>query len=313
MRPETSAMRRVPRSALLVLLALGLVALAPEAGAASRLRVVATLPDLKALAEIVGGDLVEVESLVRGPQNPHDVELRPSLMLRLRRADVLIRNGVGLDFWIDALVAGSHNGRIVRGAPGDVDASVGVPILRPAGRVDRGRGDVHPEGNPHYTLDPGNAPIVTATIAAGLARVAPEHRARFEAHRREFLARLEEARARWEQALAPVRGARVVTYHETFDYFLRRFGLELAAAIEDRPGIPPSPGHVAAVIRLIREQGIRVVLAEPYADRRIVDLIARESGARALVLPSAVGGVPGVDTYLALIDHLVTTLAGALR
>jgi ABC-type Zn uptake system ZnuABC Zn-binding protein ZnuA len=298
------------RVLLLALVAFGLLV---EGGEGARVRVVASLPDLKALTEAVGGDLVEVDSLARGPQNPHDVEVRPSLMLKLRRADLLVRNGAGGDPWVEPLLLGAQNARIMPGAPGYVDASRGVPILPPGGPVDRSRGDVHPEGNPHYTLDPANAPVVTANILEGLARVAPQHAERFQARRAEFLARLEQALAGWQAALAPARGAPVVTYHETFTYFLRRFGLVQAGTIEDRPGIPPSPSHLAGLVRLVRERGVRVIVAEPWADRSVVDLLARETGVRAVTLPAAVGGLRGVDTYLDLMDVQVRTLAEALR
>jgi zinc/manganese transport system substrate-binding protein len=297
----------------LALSAVGLGLVVVGAEAQGKVRIVASLPDLKALTEAVGGDLVEVDSLGRGTQNPHDIEVRPSLMLKLRRADLFVRNGAGGDPWADPILQGGQNARIFPGAPGYVDASVGVPILPPSGPVDRSRGDVHPEGNPHYTLDPANAGIVTANIVAGLKRVAPQYEARFEARRREFLAQLDMALDRWQRTLEPVRGARVVTYHETFNYFLRRFGLELAGAIEDRPGIPPSPTHLANLIRVVKEQQVKAIVAEPYADQKVVQLVGRDSGAKVLVLPPAVGGVKGVDTYVAFIDHNVTALAEALR
>src|SRR5262245_27340267 len=180
-------MRRAMQ-AVLVLLALA--ALAGWAGAASKVRVVTSLPDLKALTEAVGGDLVEVDSLARGTQNPHDIEVRPSLMLKLRRADLLVRNGVGGDPWVEPLLRGGQNAQMFPGAPGYVDASVGVPILAPSGPVDRSRGDVHPEGNPHYTLDPANVPRITQNIVDGLKRVAPERAVVFDEQRRTFLARL---------------------------------------------------------------------------------------------------------------------------
>jgi ABC-type Zn uptake system ZnuABC Zn-binding protein ZnuA len=296
---------------LLALLVLGLGTGSVEAQ--SKVRVVTSLPDLKALTEAVGGDLVEVDSLARGTQNPHDIEVRPSLMLKLRRADLFVRNGAGGDPWVEPLLIGGQNSRIFAGNPGYVDASVGVPILAPTGPVDRSRGDVHPEGNPHYTLDPANAPRITANILEGLKRVAPTHAATFESRRQEFLRQLETALGRWQKTLEPLRGTRVVTYHETFDYFLRRFGLELAGAIEDRPGIPPSPGHLAALIRTVKEQRVKAIVAEPFADMRTVELIARDGGARVLALPSSVGGVRGVDSYLGLFEHNVTALAGALR
>jgi zinc/manganese transport system substrate-binding protein len=284
----------------------------PATGA-TKIKVIASLPDLKALSEAVGGDLVEVDALARGPQNPHDIEVRPSLMVKLRRADLLVRNGAGGDPWVEPLLMGAQNSRIFAGAPGYVDASLGVRILVPKGPVDRSRGDVHPEGNPHYTLDPTSAAQVTQNIVDGLNRVSPENAARFDEQRRRFLVKLEEDMARWHKAMEPVRGARIVTYHEGFSYLLDRFGLVLAGTVEDRPGIPPSPSHLATLIRLIKEQNIKVVAAEPWADRKTIDLIARDSGARVLVLPSAVGGVKGVDTYTQMIDYNVNALVGALR
>jgi ABC-type Zn uptake system ZnuABC Zn-binding protein ZnuA len=296
--------------------ALALAALAllgGGAGAASKVRVVASLPDLKALTEAVGGDLVEVDSLARGNQNPHDIEVRPSLMLKLRRADLLVRNGAGGDPWVEPLLVGAQNSRIFPGSPGYVDASVGVRILPPSGPVDRSRGDVHPEGNPHYTLDPANAVQVTQNIADGLKRVSPESAGRFDEGRRAFLVRLEADLARWQKTLDPMRGAKIVTYHESFNYFLNRFGLVLAGAVEDRPGIPPSPTHLASLIRQMREQNIKVVVAEPWADSKTVDLVAREGGARALILSTGVGGVKGVETYPQMIEYNVNALAGALK
>jgi len=281
--------------------------------AAAKIRVVASITDLKALTEAVGGDLVEVDTLARGSQNAHDVEVRPSLMLKLRRADLLVRNGLALDFWVEPLVVGAQNGRIMPGTPGYVDASRGVPVIASTGALDRSGGDVHPEGNPHYTLDPALASIITTNIVEGLKRVAPEHAVRFDEGRRVFLARLETDIVRWQRMLEPARGAKVVTYHETFTYFLRRFGLEQAGTVEDRPGIPPSPGHLAGLIRTIREQKVRVIMAEPWADQRAVELVARESGARALGLPSTVGGVRGVDSYVGFFEYNVKALADALR
>jgi len=283
------------------------------AGAASKVKVVASLPDLKALTEAVGGDLVEVESLGRGGQNPHDVEVRPSLMVKLRRADLFVRNGIGGDPWVEPLLVGSQNAQIFPGSPGYVDASVGVRVMPPSGPVDRSRGDVHPEGNPHYTIDPGTAAQVTQNILEGLKRVAPGNAAKFDEQRRAFLERLDADMARWQKAMEPMRGAKVVTYHEGFNYFLNRFGLTLAGAIEDRPGIPPSPTHLANLIRQMKDQGIKVVIAEPYADRNTAELVARDSGARALILPHAVGGVKGADTYTQMIDYNVNALAGALK
>src|SRR4029453_14434707 len=231
------AMRSVPRLMLVALA--GLALLAGPAGAADKIRVVATTTDLKALTEAVGGDLVEVDALARGNQNPHDLEVRPSLMVKVRRADVIVMNGLELDQWAEVVIQGANNPKVNPGAPGRGDASEGILVLEvPKTRVDRSMGDVHPVGNPHYTADPGMAPAVTANILNGLARVAPQSRATFERNRAAFLARLEHAQARWTEVLAPLKGARVVVDHNLWAYFLTRFGLVQAASVEERPGIP---------------------------------------------------------------------------
>ncbi|MGH7357023.1 MAG: metal ABC transporter substrate-binding protein [Candidatus Rokuibacteriota bacterium] len=284
------------------------------AAAADKIRVVTTIPDLRSLTQAVGGDLVDVESLTRGTQNFHEAEVRPSMMLKLRRADLLIENGLDLDAWADVAVEGANNARLVRGAPGRVEVSRGVPVLDvPSTRVDRSMGDVHPRGNPHFSLDPGMAPIITQNIVDGLARVAPQHRATFEKNRAAFLARLQEQMTRWMAMLEPVRGAKVVVYHPDFIYLLTRFGLVQVAAIEDRPGIPPSPQHVANVIRVMKDEKVRVILVEPWSDIKLATRIAEEAGAKALVAASAVGAVRGVDDYIATIDYNVNALAKALR
>ena len=305
-------MRRVIVTFIAALAVIG--PLFPPAAAADKIRVVATIPDLKALTEEVGGNLVEVESLARGTQNAHELEIRPSLMLKLRRADLLVENGLELDSWAEVAVQGANNPKIVRGAPGRIDASRGIQVLDvPAARVDRSMGDVHPLGNPHYSLDPGMAPIITQNIVDGLARFAPEHRAAFEKNREAFLARLNEAMARWTRALEPLKGARVVVYHPQWIYILNRFGLTQAATLEDRPGIPASPAHLTRVIRQMKEERIRVIIVEPWNDVKLATRVADEAGAKAVVLASMVGGVKGADSYIGAIDHNVNALVAAMR
>ena len=305
-------MRRSIRSFIVALVVLGLPAGAGEALA--KMRVVASTPELKSLTEAVGGDLADVEALARGNQNFHDVEVRPSLMVKLRRADVLIANGLDLDFWVDALVQGSHNPRLLSGGSGRVDASQGVRVLEvPTGRIDRSLGDVHAQGNPHYTHDPASAEVVTANIVDGLARAAPEHRAAFERRRQQFLARLNEAQARWLRVLEPFRGARVVVNHNSWIYFLSRFGLSQIGTVEDRPGIPPSPAHLANLIRQMREASVKVLILEPWGDRRLAERVAAEAGARVVVLAHTVGALKGIDSYLDMFEHNVNRLAEALR
>jgi zinc/manganese transport system substrate-binding protein len=305
-------MRSVLRFSLVALA--GLALLAGPAGAADKIRVVATTTDLKALTEAVGGDLVEVDALARGNQNPHDLEVRPSLMVKVRRADVIVLNGLELDQWAEVVIQGANNPKVNPGAPGRVDASEGILVLEvPKTRVDRSMGDVHPMGNPHYTADPGMAPAVTANILNGLARVAPQSRAAFERNRAAFLARLEQAQARWTEVLAPVKGARVVVDHNLWAYFLNRFGLVQAASVEERPGIPATPAHLAKLIELIKGERIKVIMTVPWGDKKLADRVGQEGGAKVVLMAPAVGGVKGADGYIETVDYNVKTLAQALK
>ena len=294
-----------------------LLAASLEAGfaqAASKIRVVATTADLKALTEAVGGDLVEVDSLARGNQNPHDLEVRPSLMVKVRRADMLVINGLELDQWAEVVVQGANNPKVLPGTPGRVDASEGLPILEvPTTRVDRSMGDVHPGGNPHYTPDPGLAPQITANILAGLARLQPGSRAAFEKNRAEFLARLDQAMPGWVAALAPFKGAKVVQYHPDFVYLFARFGLVKGGAIEDRPGIPATPAHLARLIQDMKQEQIKLVVVEPWNDFKLAERVAQDAGAKVRVLAPSVGALKEARTYLDTVDYNVRTLAEGLR
>ena len=305
-------MRRVILLVLVVLFAS--LPHARTAVAADKIRVVATIPDLKALAEEVGGKQVDVETLARGNQNAHELEVRPSLMLKLRRADILLENGLELDTWADVVVQGANNPNIVRGAPGRIDVSRGIQVLEvPSTRVDRSMGDVHPLGNPHYSLDPGMAPVITQNIVDAFSRFAPDRRAEFERNRQAFLSRLDEAMARWTRTMEPLKGAKVIVYHPQWIYLLTRFGLSQAGALEDRPGIPATPSHLTKIIRQMKDDRIKVIIVEPWNDLKLATRVADEAGAKAVVLASMVGGVKGTDSYIEAIDHNVTALAQALR
>ena len=300
---------------LCLTLAVALVVVASLTGGTERkLRVVTTIPDLTALAQAVGGDLADVETLTRGTQNAHEAEVRPTMMLKLRRADVLVENGLELDAWADVAVNGANNPNIVRGSAGRIDISRGLPILEvPTVRVDRSMGDVHPLGNPHYSLDPGFAPTITQNILEGFSRLAADGRPTFERNRQAFLDQLNEAMTRWTKTLEPFRGAKVVVYHPQWIYFLNRFGLVQAATLEDRPGIPASPGHLVRVIQQMKVERIKVIIVEPWNDRKLAERVAHEAGAKAIVLASMVGGVKGADSYIGAIDYNVNELSRALR
>jgi zinc/manganese transport system substrate-binding protein len=284
------------------------------AEASSKIQVVATTTDLKALTEAVGGDLVDVAALARGNQNPHDLEVRPSLMVKVRRADLLVMNGLELDQWAEVVVQGAGNPRVGPGAPGRIDASAGLLVLEvPQTKVDRSMGDVHPVGNPHYSLDPGMAPGVTANILEGLARIAPQSRPVFERNRQAFLARVDQALAGWNAAMAPFKGAKVVVDHNQWIYFLTRFGLVEAGSVEERPGIPPTPSHLTTLIALMKDQKVRVILSVPWSDQKIAERVAAEAGAKVVPMAPAVGAVKGADGYVETIDYNVRSVAQALK
>ena len=312
--PRRRAFRR------LALALLGIVTLT-VAGAGSvlhaadaKLRVVATLPDLFILTRAVAGDLATIDVIARFGQNPHDMEVRPSHILLVRRADVLVRNGLEEDAWIDVMVHSAANPRVLRGSAGVVEAAQGLTVLKVlAGRVDRSMGDVHPSGSPHYTLDPDNVAIVTANIAAGLTRAFPEQARAFETNRQTFLEKVAEADRRWKAALAPFRGSALVSYHDGWPYFYRAFGFIEGGTIEDRPGIPPSPQHLASLIRAMREQKVKAILHESWYPTDVTSRIARETGAKMVVVAQSPGAVKGTEDYITHLDHVVGALAAALR
>ncbi len=288
---------------------LGLVPAAAEA----KPRVVTTLADLWSITREITGDLVDVQLATRATQNPHDFEIRPSQMLMVKRADVLIRNGLEEDMWVDPIVEGAGNPKLLRGSPNVVEAVRGIQVLKvPTGPIDRSLGDVHPLGNPHYTIDPGTLPIVTANIVAGLSYAIPDLAGKFEANRKTFLEKLAEADRRWKQTLAPYRGAKIASYHDTWPYFYRAFGLVEGGIAEDRPGIPPSPQHIAYLIRLMKEEKIKVILHETWYPIEISDFVARQTGAKVLVVPQMPGALKGTEDYIAHMDYLVNAIAKAL-
>ena len=285
----------------------------PDLAAEPPLRVLATLPDLWSITRSIVGDLGRVDVATRPGQNPHDLEIRPSQILLVKRAEILVRNGLEEDAWIDPVVESSGNPRLLRGSTSVIEAAQGLALLKiPSGRVDRSLGDVHPSGNPHFTLDPGTMPTISASIADGLARLRPDLASRLEANRREFLARVESRFQRWREVLAPYRGARVVSYHDSWPYFYRAYGLIELGVIEDRPGVPPTPQHLVSLVRQMKEQGARVVVLESWYPPDTAAAVARLAGAKLVVIPQSPGAVPGTGDYIAHMDHVVTALAKAL-
>ncbi len=275
--------------------------------------VVATVPTLADLVEQVGGEHVHVRSLALPNQDPHFVEPRPSFVLALHRADLLVYVGLGLEAgWLPGLLAESRNAAIQPGRPGHLDASMfcGPVLGRPGGSVDRTRGDVHPGGNPHYLLDPRRASKVAHAIAERLAHLDPEHAADYRRRLDAFSERLRTRIARWEARMAPYRGRAIVGYHQSLIYLSRWLGLREAGFIEPLPGISPSPRHLAGLILRMRREGVHVVLSEPWYDAETTRMVAERTGARIVRLPGGVGS-EGAPTYLDYVARIVGRLGSA--
>jgi ABC-type Zn uptake system ZnuABC Zn-binding protein ZnuA len=280
----------------------------------AKIRVVTTTMDLAALAEAIGGDRVEVESLLKGYQDPHAVEVRPSYMLKLNKADLFVKVGLDLEIWSQLLVEGSRNPRIFPGAPGYVDASQGVDLLEiPNTRVDRSFGDIHLFGNPHYWLDPLNGKIILENILAGLTRVSPSDAAYFRKNKEAYASQIDKAMARWLKQMEPYRGVKVVTYHNSWPNFVKRFGLNVVGYLEPKPGIPPSPSHLAQLVSRMRQEGVRVIIKEPYFPDAAPRLVAEQTGARVVVLSPSVGAVERANDYIALFDSNIGKLIDAFQ
>ena len=298
-----------------IILALALTFLAGNAFAA-KLKVVTSTSDLASITREVGGDLVDVTAIARGYQDPHFVEPKPSFLLLLKNADLLEVVGLDLEIgWLPPLIDQSRNANIPPGSPGYLDLSRGVEIFdRPTGAVDRSMGDVHPLGNPHYWLDPGNAVRIAIQVEKKLEQLQPANAAAFQKRLNDFKVRMNDANKRWTAMLAPFKGAKIVTYHNSWPNFVRRYGLNVVSYVEPKPGVPPSPSHLFQLISTMKEQKVKVIIMEPYFDAKTPQSVAERTGATLIVLYPSVGGAKsGTDDYISLMDTNVATLVGALK
>ena len=294
-------------------LALAVLGLAAPARAASKLKIVTATTDLAEFASQVGGDRVEVDSIARGYQDPHFVEAKPSFLLKLRRADLLIVVGLQLEIgWLPPLITQCGNPNVQIGARGYLDASQFAEILEiPTGIVTRAMGDVHPFGNPHYWLDPQNGRRIARGIASKLAELQPENAAYFEERYQGFSKRIDDAEKGWDAQMKPYRGRKVVTYHRSWPNFTKRFGLDVRGEIESRAGIPPSPAHTVELIAMMKRENVKVILVEPYFDLKTPQSVAQHTGAQVAVLLPSVGGEKEVTDYFNLFDYDVNLLVKA--
>jgi len=323
----------------------------PARAGSKKLNVVTTTSDLRSITEAIGGDKVKVANIATGYQDPHFVEAKPSYMMKAKKADLWIRVGLELEIGYEQLIIdGSRNRRIRVGTPGHLDVSVGVERLEvpTTQKVDRSMGDIHPLGNPHYWVDPLNGKVIARNIARRLSELSPENAEYFERNLEAFDRRVDEALfgkalveqlggeklsallkagdldafleqqglsdrlGGWLGIMRPHRGEKIVTYHRSWPNFAHRFGLVIADELEPKPGIPPSPGHVAEVIRRMKEENIRVILMEPFYDRKPAELVAKRTGAKVVMVANSVGGTPEAKDYVSLIGAVVRKVAAAL-
>lgn len=281
---------------------------------ASKLNVVTTTPDLGALAREIGGDRIEVKSLAKSTEDPHFVDAKPSHIVTLNRANVLVEGGAELEQgWMPPLLDNARNDKIAPGAAGRVTASIGIRMLEVPATLDRSRGDVHALGNPHFLIDPKNAKIVATNIAQHLTQVDPAGAATYAANLKKFIAEVDAKAAEWDKTMAPFKGDKIVTYHNDFVYFADRFGLKIVETLEPKPGIAPSPAHLAQVISTMKSTDAHVVLVQPYQNRKTAETVARQTGAVVLDVSQQPGAMKNTDTYIAMMDNLVNSVANALK
>jgi zinc/manganese transport system substrate-binding protein len=287
---------------------------ATASAASAQIKVVATTPDLASLARAIGGGAVSVTALAKPTEDPHFVDAKPSHIVTLNRADVLIDGGAELELgWLPPLLESARNAKIANGAPGRVSAITGIRMMEVPSTFDRSKGDIHSLGNPHFLADPLDAKIVAQNIADHFSRVDPRNASTYKTNLTRFNATVDSKLAQWQQTLAPFKGAKLVTYHKDFVYFANRFGFNIVDELEPKPGIAPSPAHLAGVIGAMKSQGAKVILVQPYQNRKTAETVARQTGAKVLDMPEQPGAKPGTDTYFAMMDNLVNTLAAGLK
>lgn len=297
-----------------LLIAIFVSVAAPRKDAAAEIKIVTTSTDLASIAKFVGGDKVEVNHIIQGYQNPHYVDVRPSYMLKLHKADMFVKVGLDLELWAPVLAQGARNKDIIKGGPGYVDASIGAEILEiPQVRVTRELGDIHIYGNPHYWMDPLNGKVIADNILAGLKRVDPKDSKYFEKNNEAFDKKIDEMLPKWEEMMKPYLGTKIVTYHQTWPNFAKRFGLVVIGYVEPKPGVPPSPSHITSLIETMKAEDVKIILQEPFYETKISEFVAKKTDAVLVVASPSVMGEEGAPDYFSLFDHLLGKLISAFR
>ena len=282
--------------------------------AQAKLNVVTTLPDYAALATSIGGDLIDVTAMGKPTEDPHFVDARPSFVVKLKNADVLIEGGAELEIgWLPPLLQNARNPKLETGAPGRVVASQGLRLMNVPTNLTRAAGDVHAMGNPHFMVDPIIAKVVAKHIADAFSAVDAGNAAAYQANYQKFEAAINAKLQEWGKALLPYKGQNLVAYHDSWVYFAHRFGFNLDVFLEPKPGIPPSPSHLAEVIGKMKELKAKAIIVEPFHNRKIAEKVASSTGAKVVSFAQYPGALPNTGTYIALIDALVNNLVAALK
>ena len=280
----------------------------------AKLNIVASTPDIGAVTKEIGKDKVEVTSIAKPTEDPHFVDAKPSFIVKLNKADMLIEGGLQLEIgWLPNLVVGARNQKILSGEKGYLIASAGVPIIEVPTTADRAMGDVHPMGNPHFMIDPLNGKIVAMHICERLCQIDPSNCTYYKDNLKDFTKRLDQKLSEWQKMLEPFRGTKIVTYHKTFPYFAQRFNLHVVGTLEPKPGIPPSPTHINSLIPMMKNEGVKLILIEQFRERKVPEFVAAQTGAKVVILPIMVGGQKETDDYLALFDYTINQIVSALK
>jgi zinc/manganese transport system substrate-binding protein len=283
------------------------------ATAHAKLNVVATTPDLASIAKEIGDDKIGLTTLAKPTEDPHFVDARPNLIVKLNRADVLIEGGAELEIgWLPALLDQARNDKLAPGAPGHVACAHGVQLLEVPSTLDRSKGDIHAAGNPHYVVDPVNATIAAQHITDAFCALDEKSSDAYRANLRKFTDALDAKLVEWQKTLAPFKGQQVVAYHNSWLYFGHRFGLKIDLFLEPKPGVPPTPTHLAEVITKMKEDKVHVIIVDPYLNRRTAETVAARTGATVVDVTQFPGGVKGTEAgYIQLLDYLVKAVARA--
>lgn len=284
------------------------------AQASAKIKVVTTTTDLKSITELIGGDQVSVLSIATGYQNPHFVDPKPSYIISLSNADMFVTVGLDLETgWSPQLLSSSRNAKIQKGGTGYVDASTGITLFQVPSSANRGEGDIHIYGNPHYWLDPLNGKVIARNIANGLERIDPSNKPLYEKNLIQFFTQVNNKMKEWQEKMAPYKGTKIIAYHNEWVYFEKRFGLEIVDFMEPKPGIPPSPSQLVKVIKEVSANNIKVIISSPYFTTSSSDVVAKQTGVKELTLATSVAAFNGIKNYFDLFDYDISHLIEALK